>query len=67
MGNDSTSNDNLISEIVELLSASTDADQSVVEILAEHIVKIDMADTAVDDAAVAIEQLALKRGELNNQ
>ena len=67
MGNDSTSNDNLISEIVELLRASTDADQSVVEILAEHIVKIDMADTAVDDAAVAIEQLALKRGELNNQ
>ena len=67
MGDDSTTNDNLISEIVQLLRDKTDADQALIEILAEHIVKIDTADTAVDDAVKAIEKLAVKRGELNNQ
>ena len=67
MGDDSTTNDNLISEIVQLLRDKTDADQALIEILAEHIVKIDTADTAVDDAVEAIEELAVKRGELNNQ
>ena len=67
MGDDSTTKDNLISEIVQLLRDKTDADQALIEILAEHIVKIDTADTAVDDAVKAIEKLAVKRGELNNQ
>ena len=67
MGDDSTTNDNLISEIVQLLCDKTDADQALIKILAEHIVKIDTADTAVDDAGEAIEELAVKRGELNNQ
>ena len=67
MGDDSTTNDDLISEIVQLLRDKTDADQALIEILAEHIVKIDTADTAVDDAVSAIEELAVKRGELNNQ
>ena len=67
MGDDSTTNDNLISEIVQLLRDNTDADQALLEILAEHIVKIDTADTAVDNAVEAIEALAVKRGALNNQ
>ena len=67
MGDDSTTKDNLISEIVQLLRDKTDADQALIEILAEHIVKIDTAGTAVDDAVKAIEKLAVKRGELNNQ
>ena len=59
MADDNTTNDNLISEILKSLRDHPDADQALVEILAEHIVKIDTANTAVDDAADVIEKLAL--------
>ena len=62
MADDNTTNDNLISEILKSLRDHPDADQALVEILAEHIVKIDTANTAVDDAADVIEKLALERG-----
>ena len=67
MDGESTTNDNLISDILKLLRDNTAADQTLVEILHEHIVKIDATDTAVDDAADAIEKLALKRGEQDSQ
>ena len=65
MVDETVTNDNLITEIVRSLRDKPEADQTLVEILAEHILKIDPANTAVDDAAGAVEKLALERGELN--
>ena len=66
MADENPTNDDLISEIVKSLRASPEADQVLVELLTEHILKLDAADTAVDGAAVVIEELALERGELGN-
>ena len=61
MDDDNTTNHNLITEIVKALREHPDADQGLVEILAEHIVKLDTTNTAVDDAADAIGKLALEQ------
>ena len=66
MADENSTNDDLISEIVKSLRANPEADQALVEVLVEHILKLDAADTAVDGAAVVIEELALERGELGN-
>ena len=66
MADENPTNDDLISEIVKSLRASPEADQVLVELLTEHILKLDAADPAVDGAAVVIEELALERGELGN-
>ncbi len=66
MADDNLTNDNLITEIVKSLRDSPEADRALVEILAAHILRIDTASTAVDDAAVVIKNLALERGGLNN-
>ena len=63
---ENTINDNLIAEIVKSLRDNPEADQALVEILAEHILKIDTVNTAVDDAMDVIDKLALERGELDN-
>ena len=65
MSDETVTNDSLITEIVRSLHDNTEADQTLIEILAEHILKIGAANTAVDDAADAVEKLALERGELN--
>ena len=65
MVDETVTNDNLIAEIVRSLRDNPGADQTLVEILAEHILKIDAANTAVDDATGAVEKLTLERGELN--
>ena len=65
MDDETVTNDNLITEIVRSLRDNPEADQTLIEILAEHILKIDAANTAVDDAAGVVEKLALERGELN--
>ena len=65
MVDETVTNDNLITKIVRSLRDNPIADQTLVEILAEHILKIDAANTAADDATDAIEKLALERGELN--
>ena len=67
MDDNATTNGDLISKIVKSLREQSDADQDLVEILAEHIVRIDAAKSAVEGAAEAIEKLALKRGEQSNQ
>ena len=67
MVDETVTNDNLITEIVRSLRDNPEADQTLIEILAEHILKIDAANTAADDAAGAVEKLALERGELNTQ
>ena len=58
-------NEDLITEILRSIRDNPEADQILVAILAEHILTIDTATTAVDDAAGAIERLALERGEVN--
>ena len=55
----------LITKIVRSLRDNPIADQTLVGILAEHILKIDAANTAAYDATDAVEKLALERGELN--
>ena len=65
MVDETVTNDNLITKIVRSLRDNPIADQTLVEILAEHILKIDAANTAADDATDAVEKLALERGELN--
>ena len=60
-------NDDLIAGIVKSLRDNPGSDQSLVGILAEHILKIDPSSSAVNDAATAIERLARERGEQNNQ
>ena len=65
MVDETATNDNLITEIVRSLRCNPEADQTLVEILAEHILKSDAANSAVDDATGAVEKLALERGELN--
>ena len=67
MADDNTTNDNLISEILKSLRDHPDADQALVEILAEHIVKIDTANTAVDDAAGRYRKIGPRAGELNSR
>ena len=61
MDDDNTTNHNLITKIVKALREHPHADQGLVEILAEHIVKLDTTNTAVDDAADAIGILALEQ------
>ena len=65
MVDETVTNNNLITKIVRSLHDNPIADQTLVEILAEHILKIDAANTAADDATGAVEKLALERGELN--
>ena len=65
MASENITNENLITEIVRSIRDNPEADQTLVEILAKHILKIDTTKTAVDDAAGAIERLALERGGLN--
>ena len=62
MAQDDITNTDLIAVIIKSLRDHPDTDQALVEILAEHIVNIDQADTAVDNAADVIVKLALKRG-----
>ncbi len=62
MAQDDITNTDLITVIVKSLRDQPDTDQALVEILAEHIVNIDQADTAVDNAADVIVKLALERG-----
>ena len=66
MAYDKTTNAHLITDIVRSLRDNPEADQALIEILAEHLLKISTTNTAVDDAAGAIEKLALERGEPNN-
>ena len=65
MASENINNEDLITEILRSIRDNPEADQTLVEILADHILKIDTANTAIDDAAGAIERLALERGELN--
>ena len=67
MVDETVTNENLIANIAKSLRDDPEADQTLVEILAEHILKIDSPNTAVDDAAGAVEKLALERGELNTK
>ena len=67
MVDETVTNENLIENIARSLRDNPEVDQTLVEILAEHILKIDTANTAVDDAAGAVEKLALERGELNTK
>ncbi len=65
MSDGNSSNDDLVTEIVRSLRGNPEADQALIEILAEHILKTDPVDTAVDDAFSSIDNLALERGETN--
>ena len=65
MASENITNEDLITEILRSIRDNPEVDQTLVEILADHILKIDTANIAIDDAAGAIERLALERGELN--
>ena len=66
MTDETITNDDLIASIVKSLQDNLGSDQVLVGILAEHVIRIDPGDSAVDDAATAIERLARERGEQNN-
>ena len=53
----------LVADIIEDLRANQDADQVLIDILSEHVVKMDPKSGAVSDAATLIENLARERGE----
>ena len=53
----------LVSDIIEELRANPDTDQVLIDILSEHVVKMDPKSSAVADAATLIENLARQRGE----
>ena len=67
MADENISNDDLVTKIVRSLRDNPEADQTLIEILAEHLLKIDTANTAIDDATNSIEKLALERVEQNNE
>ena len=66
MTDETITNDDLIASIVKSLQDNPGSDQALVGILAEHVLKIDFGNSAVDDAATAIERLARERGAQNN-
>lgn len=65
MGDEISGNHELVTNMIEALRSDPHADQRLVEILAEHIVKQHPAGNAVTDAAGLIEQLAQVIGEDN--
>ena len=64
MADENPANDDLISEIVKSLHSNPEADQALVQLLAEHILNLDAPNAAVDGVASLIEKLALERAEL---
>jgi len=56
-------NEQLIAKAVSALKRDDMTDTSLMEVLTEHILKLNPKDTAVDDAVKEIEALAAKRAE----
>ena len=63
MNDGNPTNDKFVADITDSLRNDPDADNFLIDILADHILKIDPANNAVADAANLIEKLARERGE----
>ncbi len=63
MNDENPTNDKIVADITDSLHNNPDADSLLIDILANHIVKINPANNAVADAANLIEKLARERGE----
>ena len=60
----SISNEDFIARVAADLRESLDTDHDLVEILTQHILKVEVSNTAVEDAVDAITTLASNRGSL---
>lgn len=56
-------NEQLIAKAISALESDDKTDTSLMEVLTEHILKLNPKDTAVNDAVKEIEALAEKRAE----
>lgn len=62
MHNDISSNEDLIARVIEDLRTRSETDSDLLEILVEHILRLDVNPNAIEDAVAAIEKLASDRG-----
>ena len=58
-----TTNEKFIADVVENIQKDTECDCDLLQILNNNVVKMNPAETSVDDAVKAIEKLAKKRAE----
>ncbi|MCA9409156.1 MAG: hypothetical protein KC733_10735 [Candidatus Omnitrophica bacterium] len=58
-----TTNEEFISEAVKKMQGDLARDGELIQILKDHLLKVNPSNTSVEDAVAAIEGLAKKRGE----